>query len=241
MGTAKKTFSIDCSVAQAAGSLDITAGHSSVVDISTIPFEVYTHATATSNVGFVKNATGIEIPGDPLVNEGASMYPGLTSSASPFAFTIGDVPAFEFEVQFKIPTTNDWDVSFVGFKKADQVYTFPNNVNIATASQEWGGTDYAAMAAPQGDVRSYTRLNSGATTDTDLSVSNWLDGESHSFKVLVSATGEVTYEFDGAAPSGAAAFTFDVGDTLVPGMAFNRLNQSNASQVELQLVAVRFT
>ena len=80
--------------------------------------------------------------------------------------------------------------------------------------------DYDEMAclnAISGDIKSETILNNGTTTATDLtapSSGDWADGAVHTVKVMVSAAGAVTYELDGTAPTGAVAFSFDVGEIV---------------------------
>jgi len=75
---------------------------------------------------------------------------------------------------------------------------------------------------------------------TDLSVTNWADTEAHTLKVLVSAAGAVTYEYDGSAPTGAVAFTFDSTDVVVPSMVFTRAGTATATQIELQTISVGY-
>ena len=86
------------------------------------------------------------------------------------------------------------------------------------------------------DIKSETILNNGTTTATDLtapSSGDWADGATHTVKVKVSAAGAVTYELDGTAPTGAVAFSFDVGEIVTP--FFFYLNDSNvAGAVVLQ-------
>jgi len=72
------------------------------------------------------------------------------------------------------------------------------------------------LQVASGDVKSTTILNNAATVVTDLSVDDWADGESHTFEIRVSDSGAVTYRYDGAAPSGAVAYSFDSGEVVTP-------------------------
>ena len=58
-----------------------------------------------------------------------------------------------------------------------------------------------------------------STVATDLtapSSGDWADGATHTFKIMVSAAGVVTYELDDTAPTGAVAFTFDNAEVVTP-------------------------
>ena len=68
-------------------------------------------------------------------------------------------------------------------------------------------------------VEIQTQLNTGGvvTTDTTQTVAH---GATIQFKILVSSTGVVTYQYNYAAPNVTAAFTFDTGDVVIPFIRF---------------------
>ena len=133
--------------------------------------------------------------------------------------------AFECEMRWSIADVDGADECAFGFRKVE---AFQANID-----------DYDEMAclnSISGDIKSETILNNGTTTATDLtapSSGDWADGATHTVKVKVAADGAVTYELDGTAPTGAVAFSFDVGEIVTP--FFFYLNDSNvAGAVVLQ-------
>ena len=82
-------------------------------------------------------------------------------------------------------------------------------------------TDFATIGivGTAGKVQLQTQLATGGvtTTDTTQTVS---DAATVQFKVKVSATGVVTYEYNYAAPTVTAAFTFANATTVIPFIRF---------------------
>ena len=125
-------------------------------------------------------------------------------------FTVGK-QAFSASLKFSLADVSDTDDCAFGFRKVEA-----HQANL---------DDYDEMAAfnvISGDIKTETILNGGSTTTTDLTsgggdgAGNFADGGVHTFKVLVSKAGAVTYEIDGATPSGAVAFSFDAGEVVTP-------------------------
>ena len=86
------------------------------------------------------------------------------------------------------------------------------------------------------DVQIATALNDGSRTYTD-STDATAANNNHRFKISVTSAGVVTYQHIGAAvmdagtlaaPSSTAAFTFDDGDTVVPYLIIQSVNQNSA-------------
>ena len=147
-----------------------------------------------------------------------------TSGPQISRYTVG-TDAFFCEMRWSVADVDGADEMSFGFRKVE-----PFQANI---------DDYDEMAclnSISGDIKSETILNNGTTTATDLtapSSGDWADGATHTVKVKVSAAGAVTYELDGTAPTGAVAFSFDVGEIVTP--FFFYLNDSNvAGAVVLQ-------
>ena len=74
------------------------------------------------------------------------------------------------------------------------------------------------MKLNAGYIETETIINNGGTTTTTNidAGSNWADGASHSFEVLVASTGAVTYKYDGSTSANAVAFSLDVGEIVTP-------------------------
>lgn len=152
-------------------------------------------------------ATGLNVAMDQTDNDGMELF-GSAIDRSRYAFTIGTSPAFFATLRFKIGDASGTDDCAFGFRKS-QAY----QANFDDY------TDAATLNVISGDINIETILNNAATTTTDTTA-NWADGETHTLTVLVSGSGVVTYEIDGAAPSTTAAFTFDSGDVVHPFFFF---------------------
>ena len=78
-----------------------------------------------------------------------------------------------------------------------------------------------------GVINLETIINNASTVTTDTTETDWVDGATHTLKVLVSSAGVVTYKYDGSAPTAVAAFTFDDGEVVTP--FFFLLNDSDVA------------
>ena len=72
-----------------------------------------------------------------------------------------------------------------------------------------GSGGWAALIVGCGET---IKLHGGEVDTTN----NFADGATHTFSVLVSASGVVTYQIDGSAPTTTLAQTFDDGDVVIP-------------------------
>ena len=154
------------------------------------------------------STSGMDYSYDAADNEGvqwvASMnthkgYPGVDR------FTVGTHGPFFMEMRFTIGDVSDADTVAFGFRKVE-----------AFQPEDVDNYDEAAfLNCISGDIHTGTILNNGATTSTDTT-QNWADGESHTFRVDVSATGVVTFSIDGLPPTVTQAFTFDTGEVVTP-------------------------
>jgi len=82
-------------------------------------------------------------------------------------------------------------------------------------------TDFASIGivGTAAKIETQTQLNSGGVTTTD-STQTASDGVAFQLKIMVSASGVVTYQFNYAEPTVVAAFTFDDGDVVIPFVRF---------------------
>ncbi|MDC7243656.1 MAG: hypothetical protein PQJ44_06945 [Sphaerochaetaceae bacterium] len=152
-------------------------------------------------------ASGLLTSLDLTDDEGVEYNWGVLAN-SKHQYTIGTSPAFYLEWRFTLADVTGCDPVGIGFRKTEA-----NDPALANY------TDFAWIGVSEtdtsGTVSLKTRLNSGSVTTTDTT-DTWADGETHTLKILVSGSGVVTYEIDGAAPTATAAFTFDDTDVVMP-------------------------
>ena len=153
---------------------------------------------------------GIDIPLDAVSNDAMEIVVADSINSTGPCFTIGTDAAFRLDVKLKLDDVSDYDVCAVGFRKQG---AFVDDLT-ATAGWKTSHSDMAALSSTSGDVYIYHSLN-GSDAEVDTT-NNFADGETHTFSVLVSAAGVVTYLIDGSAPSTTLAHTFDDGDIVIP-------------------------
>ena len=78
----------------------------------------------------------------------------------------------------------------------------------------------AAFNIISGVINTETIKNAGATVTTDTTLTDWADLATHTVQVKVSATGAVTYLYDGAEPTTVVAYSFDDAEVVVPFVYF---------------------
>ena len=173
------------------------------------------------------DATGLLVSGDLVATDGMEYNWGMAPN-NKHAYTIGTSPAFFFQVQFNVADVSGADPILMGFRLQQA------NNDVYTAY-----TDYALIGLNQavnaGTVIIEDRLNAGAAVQTNTT-NAWVDGGTHTLKVMVSGTGVVTYTIDGAAPSVTHAFTFDNGDVVSP---FFYLVQGAALPTTIDLISMQ--
>ena len=157
------------------------------------------------------NAAGLDVSGDQTNNDGWAMRARSVASLGRLNkdyFTVGTSPAFYMKAKFSIADVSGIDDLRCGFAKVEAHNADPDALD-----------ELATMACMAGDIKTQTIINGASTVATDLtapSSGDWADGATHTFKIMVSAAGVVTYELDDTAPTGAVAFTFDDGEVVTP-------------------------
>jgi hypothetical protein len=170
----------------------------------------------------IMGANGLIVNGDQANAEGYEYnFPYLQ-------YTIGTSAAFAFELGLYI---NDMDGAapyVFGFRKTEA-----NNAAWANY------TDYATMgmiaASSIVNIVTATELNSGGQTVTDTTDAWGGDGSTNTLRVLVDASGNVTYTINGAAPTASVAFQFDNADVVIP---FIRI-EHNANATDVAISSMR--
>lgn len=182
-------------------------------------------------IGPRMDTNGLLVSLDLTVAEGAEYNFGAARTNSRHAFTIGTDAAFFFEIGLYI---NDMDGAapyVIGFRKSEA-----NNATFASY------TDYAAIgmnaASSTTNIVTITELNGGGQTITDTTDAWGGDGSTNTLRVLVDASGNVTYTINGSAPSASAAFQFDTPDVVVPFI--HLLHSASATQVNITSLKVGY-
>jgi len=198
---------------------------------------------ATDTSGTV---AGLNLQGDAAAadNTGLEIVFGGSQFGGYGACTIG-THAMTFDATFHSADYTDQDAVTIGFRKAQEFDTSHGGI-LAAASGDPGYTDFCAFGVQSADdVQIATALNDGSRTYTD-STDATAASANHRFKISVTSGGVVTYSHIGAAvmdagtlaaPSSTAAFTFDDGDTVVPYLIIQSVNQNS----EILLKSIKIT
>jgi len=152
---------------------------------------------------------GLNLVQDNTAGDGIELCMGQTA-LSPMAFTIGEDPAFFLQAVFQVQDVSGANPLIIGFRK---VAAF----NATLSSY----TDFVAIGivGTAAKIQTETQLNTGGVVTTD-STQTATDGTAFQLKIMVSATGVVTYQYNYATPTVVAAFTFDSGDVVIPFIRF---------------------
>ncbi len=143
-----------------------------------------------------------------LTNAEGAEYNFGNNPNNKFAFTIGTSAAFYMELAVNAADVGGLDPFVCGFRK--------QQANAATFTDYTDFATIGARATTAADVIVLqTDLNNAGETITNTTDA-WTDGQTKTFRILVSAAGVVTYTIDGVAPTVTAAFTFDNGDVVTP-------------------------
>ena len=166
------------------------------------------------------DAFGLNLVQDATNGDGLELSMGQTA-LSPVAFTVGSDAAFFLQAVFKVQDASGTNPLIIGFRK---VQAFD-----ATLSNY---TDFVSIGivgtANPNTVKLQTQINTAGVVTTDTTQTA-ADGATIQFKIKVSAAGVVTYEYNYAAPTVVAAFTFTSGNVVIPFVRF-----TNAADVTTQ-------
>jgi len=154
---------------------------------------------------------GLNLVQDNTAGDGIELCMGQTA-LSPCAFTIGSDAAFFLQAVFKVQDASGTNPLIIGFRKAQAF-----DATLANY------TDFVSIGivgtSNPNKIQLQTQVNTGGVVTTDTTQTA-ADGATIQVKIKVSATGVVTYEYNYAAPTVVAAFTFDSGDVVIPFIRF---------------------
>lgn len=147
---------------------------------------------------------GLDLIQDATSGDGNELTLGL-GSKSRGAFT-AQTDACYFKAQIELTDVSGFAEMAVGFRK--------NSAYNETIDDY---TDMAAFNIQAGVINIETILNNAATDTTDTTLTDWIDDATHTLEVRVNSSGQVTFLYDGSAPTVVpSTFTFDSGDVIVP-------------------------
>lgn len=184
-----------------------TAGDNNVLFTQFGQYEWYVIGTQTILAPSL-DTFGLNLVQDNTAGDGIELCMGV-QSISPCAFTVGQ-PAFFFTAQFQVQDVSGCNPLIIGFRKAAAF-------NATLSSY----TDFAAIGivGTAGKIQTETQVASGGVTTTDTTQTA-TDGAVMQLSVRVSSTGAVTYQYNWAAPTVTAAFSFTAGTVLIPFIRF---------------------
>ena len=140
---------------------------------------------------------------DQTDNDGVEICPGILNS-NPNAYKIASAAPFFFRCRVSLATVTNTDDCAFGFRLAEAYQANIDDYN-----------DMAVLNVITGDIKIETILNGAATVTTDTT-DNFTNGQVKDLKVMVDASGAVTYQIDGQPPIVTAAYTFRSGIYVVP-------------------------
>lgn len=159
--------------------------------------------TAPVIASVAQGVSGLNTEMDQTDNDGVELCAGIINS-NPNAFKINASAPFFFRARVLIATVANTDDCAFGFRLAEAYQANIDDYN-----------DMAVLNVISGNINIETILNGAATVTTDTT-NNFADAETHDLKVMVSATGQVTYQIDGQPPIVTAAYTFRDAIFVVP-------------------------
>lgn len=142
-------------------------------------------------------------------NEGAGFQ--FTEESAGKYVAVAQTNTISWEWKFQIPDVSEIDLAMVGVKSTG----LPDNTLDAPAALLTAYDDIFGINVEAGDIRAKERVGAGTGVDTDIAVTDWADGETHTIKVTVDAAGTGRAYLDGTLIHTAAA-PFTAATTLTP-------------------------
>lgn len=184
------------------------AGDNNVLFTSFGQYEWYVIGTQTILAPKL-DTFGLNLVQDNTAGDGIELCMGVQAIA-PEAFTVGSSAAFFMTAQFKVQDVSGANPLIIGFRKAAAF-------NATLSSY----TDFATIGivGTAAKIETQTQLASGGVVTTDTTQTA-TDGAVMQLSVAVSAAGAVTYQYNWAAPTVVAAFSFAAGTVVIPFIRF---------------------
>jgi hypothetical protein len=188
-------------------------------------------ALGTQTLAIGTAATGLDVSGDQTDNDGYEVFTHF-AGATGRPFVVGYDPAFYFLIKFSVANVSGCDTLLAGFRRAEA-----NNGTLGSYA-DYAGLGWTTSAAAAA-LKQHTRLSPSAATVTATN-QTLADAVVYQVKVLVSATGAVTFQHDAvvpgvlATPANGVAFSFDDGDPVIPFFHFLQGSAADTGAVIIQ-------
>lgn len=221
-----------------------TAGAAQVNQVYT-PFgmiEMYqqTAQTLLPRLVAASESKGLEVALDQVNNETVEYVPGGNYIGSPYAYTVGTSAPATFRVSLEIEDADGMDQMVIGWRK---VQAYQAAAGFITAVDplytDFAAIGFAGAVANPNPLRVITDLNDTGTPVITALGFTWADGLIHTLEVRVTGRRALyfingkrlgdTISKDGLgntitsqSPITPPAFSFDVGDVLVPFAFFRQ-------------------
>lgn len=166
------------------------------------------NGTAIQSMPYV-SADGLEMNVDDNATDGTTgieIATGILPNTRE-AMTVGQAD-FVFEATVTVDDISDVTELTLGLRKAEAFQAATDNYDEMAAFNIGEDAD--------GQIEIHTILNNAATVDTDTTLADWVDGGTHTMKIIVRKNGACEFFFDGATPPVTATFAFDAGEVLIP-------------------------
>jgi len=183
------------------------------------------------------DAGSLDIAGDQVDNDGSLLAWGVPGvSGAPFI--IGRDPAFHMCTEVAVADITGIDNNIMaGFLEfGDESFNADFEAMNSYAGIGILGTAAAGVTAE--DVTIKTEDDGAGVTTTDTT-DDATEAVKYKYCTYVSATGAVTYTFNGAAPTATAAFSFDDGIMVIPFMNYLHTNDV-AGEIDLYTVEIAY-
>jgi hypothetical protein len=187
-----------------------SSGTGGVVNVMLFPYTTFEYVpkgtqtiTAPVIASVAEGVSALNSEMDQTDNDGVEICAGILSS-NPNAFKIASAAPFFFRARVSMTTPTNTDDCAFGFRLAEAYQANIDDYN-----------DMAVLNVINNVITIETILNGAATVSTSTT-QNFGTSSTHDLKVMVDATGAVTYSIDGQPPTVTAAYSFRSGIYVVP-------------------------
>lgn len=226
------------SSAAVGGATSGTAGHQNVLVTAWGLYEWYVIGTQTA-LSPVLDTFGLNWAQTGTAGQGSEWGCGVTSQSN-VSFLVNATPvipsnpnpspAFFLSSNWLVSTVAGANPLIVGFRKAAAF-------NATLSSY----TDFAAIGiyGTAGEIQTVTNYNNVGLVVTDTTIAA-VDATQFQLGVNVDSLGNVTYEYDWAAPTVTVPYQFQPNTTVVPFIRFTEASGAQTTQASINFLEIGF-